>query len=633
LDKITDQIGQQQAQKISPLKAEYQKNFQDIVQLQQQEKILETQMTEPLKSAETVLTGIQKDVEAKQSELQVNGETLPPEKLEILNVVRDGVALVLRLQLIQNKFLLDTSPEIMKQFSDVSQQGKTTLDALDQFAKLLKDDTLRKASDTARGAIEDFQKLAGQSQKIATQRRDKIRSLDENGKRVIKEAEDILKEADKTMLATKRTAYTVISIFVLLGIVLSLTISLSLIFSIIRSLNALRASVADLAQGEGDLRKRTKMTPINCSTIMQCGKGDCLSFGKETVCWEESGSYAPVPICIQITSGTLSSCRECKKVYQNIVYNEITEVLTLLNSFMARLQGMFASVTSVVNTLMSAAGSVVSSADMVAKASQNTREKTNTVSESAMKISTNITSVATVMESVSNNARTVAGAAEEMTSTITEIAQNAERTRTTIDKAALQSSIASGQVSKLGNAAKEIDQVTVAIDDISEQVKLLALNATIEAARAGEAGKGFAVVAHEIKELARQASKATEDIRKEIEGIQLLTKGAVDQMETVVAAVHEGKEAVTTIAAAVEEQSATTNELANTISEVALGVNTANEHTLRSSTEAAGIAREISDVHHLSVDIVEHSQQLKNDADILTDVAQKLQGLVKQFKI
>ncbi|MBF0477492.1 MAG: methyl-accepting chemotaxis protein [Deltaproteobacteria bacterium] len=457
--------------------------------------------------------------------------------------------------------------------------------------------------------------------------------LDDVGKKVIKAADDILKEADKTVLATKRTAYTVISIFVLVGIALSLTISLSLIFSVIRSLNALRASVADLAQGEGDLRKRAKMSPVDCSTVMQCGKNDCPSFGKETVCWEESGSYAPVPVCIQITSGTLVSCRECKKIYQNKVYNEITEVLTLLNSFMAKLQGMFGSVTSVVNTLMTAATSVVSSADMVANASQNTKEKTNTVSESATKISSNITSVATVMESVSNNARTVAGAAEEMTSTISEIAQNAERTRTTIDKAAHQSSIASGEVRKLGDAAKEIDQVTVTIDEISEQVKLLALNATIEAARAGEAGKGFAVVAHEIKELARQASKATEDIRKEIEGIQLLTKGAIDQMETVVAAVHEGKEAVTTIAAAVEEQSATTNELANTISEVASGVNQANEHTLRSSTEAAGIAREISDVHHLSVDIVEHSQQLKGDADILTDVARKLQDLVRQFKI
>ncbi|MBF0508732.1 MAG: hypothetical protein HQK57_07390, partial [Deltaproteobacteria bacterium] len=141
----------------------------------------------------------------------------------------------------------------------ISENGNNTLDALDQFAKVLKDDALRKASDLAKKTIDDFQKFAGQSQHLATQKRDKIRLLDDVGKKVIKAADDTLKEADKTVLATKRTAYTVISIFVLAGIALSLTISLSLIFSVIRSLNALRASVADLAQGEGDLRKRAKM--------------------------------------------------------------------------------------------------------------------------------------------------------------------------------------------------------------------------------------------------------------------------------------------------------------------------------------------------------------------------------------
>ncbi|WP_235558644.1 methyl-accepting chemotaxis protein, partial [Nocardioides sp. Leaf285] len=174
---------------------------------------------------------------------------------------------------------------------------------------------------------------------------------------------------------------------------------------------------------------------------------------------------------------------------------------------------------------------------------------------------------------VSASIQTVASAAEEMTASIREIAQNATEAATVATGAVTVASSAQGTVASLGESSAEIGQVIKVITSIAQQTNLLALNATIEAARAGDAGKGFAVVANEVKELAKETARATEDIGRKIEAIQGDTTGAVTAIAEISEVIGRINDIQTTIASAVEEQTATTNEIARSVTEAAGGAN------------------------------------------------------------
>jgi methyl-accepting chemotaxis protein len=174
-------------------------------------------------------------------------------------------------------------------------------------------------------------------------------------------------------------------------------------------------------------------------------------------------------------------------------------------------------------------------------------------------------------------------------------------------------------VSKLGDSSSEIGQVIKVITSIAQQTNLLALNATIEAARAGEAGKGFAVVANEVKELAKETARATEDISRKIEAIQTDTKAAVDAIASISGVIHQINDISSTIATAVEEQNATTNEMSRNVSEAANGSGEITSNIARVAEAAQGTTRGATDTQKASQQLVETSTQLRR--------------LVEQFKI
>src|SRR5262249_33251521 len=160
--------------------------------------------------------------------------------------------------------------------------------------------------------------------------------------------------------------------------------------------------------------------------------------------------------------------------------------------------------------------------------------------------------------------------------------------------------------------------VVKVITSIAQQTNLLALNATIEAARAGEAGKGVAVVANEVKELAKQTAKATEDISRKIEAIQTHTQGAVEAIEQIGKIINQINDIQNTIASAVEEQTATTGEISRNVNEAARG-----------STE---IAHNVTGVAQAARSTTEGAGDTKRSADELSRMAHDLQALVSQFK-
>ena len=179
--------------------------------------------------------------------------------------------------------------------------------------------------------------------------------------------------------------------------------------------------------------------------------------------------------------------------------------------------------------------------------------------------------VSAASEQVSKNVQTVATGVEEMNSSIREIAKNATESARVAGQAVSAAEVANKTISKLGESSSEIGKVIKVITSIAEQTNLLALNATIEAARAGEAGKGFAVVANEVKELAKETAKATEDIGHKIEAIQADTRGAVDSIQQIGKVIAQINDISNTIASAVEEQTATANEMSRNVSEAAKG--------------------------------------------------------------
>ena len=313
--------------------------------------------------------------------------------------------------------------------------------------------------------------------------------------------------------------------------------------------------------------------------------------------------------------------------------DEIGQLSAGFNAFMEKLHTMIRDIAKGVQTLSASSTELSAIAQQVSSAAEQASAKSETVAASAEEMSSNMGSVTAAMEQSSTNTNMVASAAEEMTATINEIAQNAEKARTITDQAVNQTKDAGEQMSELGRAAQAIGKVTETITEISEQTNLLALNATIEAARAGEAGKGFAVVANEIKELAKQTAEATLDIKKQIDGIQTSTGSTVDSIEQIRHVMDNVNEVVSTIATAVEEQSVSTQEIANNITQVSSGIAEVNENVAQSSKVSGEITESIAEVNQASSEMANSSSQVRLSAEELSQLAEQLNGMVGRFKV
>jgi methyl-accepting chemotaxis protein len=284
--------------------------------------------------------------------------------------------------------------------------------------------------------------------------------------------------------------------------------------------------------------------------------------------------------------------------------DELGELGRYFNTFIGKIEGLVARIAE------STHGVATSSEQLFAVSRQ--------MGSNAEETSAQASVVATAAEQVTRNLNAVATATEEMTASIREIATNASEAAQVATLAVDKTEAANATMNRLGRSSAEIGNVVKLITSIAQQTKLLALNATIEAARAGTAGKGFAVVANEVKELANETAKATEQITEKIHAIQVDTEKSTEALTEISGVIARMNDISGTIATAVEEQTATTNEIARNVAEAARGgsqVTTNIESVAQAAKSTSGGA-----------------QDTLASAGELARMAADLQKTVEQFK-
>jgi methyl-accepting chemotaxis protein len=327
------------------------------------------------------------------------------------------------------------------------------------------------------------------------------------------------------------------------------------------------------------------------------------------------GIILAIIIALAITRAIVGPLRKVSEALSAVARGDVTRTVPVtsrdeLGTMAASLNEATASIRQTVTALASSAVTINGSSDTLSGVSDK-------IAISAQGASSRASEASGAAQLVSRNLQTVAAGAEEMGASIREISTSANEGAKVAGQAVGVAESAAETMNRLGDSSAEIGTVIKTITSIAEQTNLLALNATIEAARAGEAGKGFAVVAGEVKDLAQETAKATEDIARRVEAIQADGERAVDAITEITRIIARINDYQVTIASAVEEQTATTSEMNRNVNEAAQG--------------SADIAGSISGVAEAAQSTAEGTAESRRAANDLARVSNELKSLVARF--
>ena len=311
----------------------------------------------------------------------------------------------------------------------------------------------------------------------------------------------------------------------------------------------------------------------------------------------------------------IAPVNEAAAVLQRLAKGDLTAKVT--GDYKGDHQLIKHNINTAMDTLRAALAQIGQNTSALASSSEELNAVSTQMAGNAEETATQANVVSAASEQVSKNVTVVASSSEEMQASIREIAKSANEAARVAKTAVGVAENTNSTISKLGESSVEIGQVIKVITSIAQQTNLLALNATIEAARAGEAGKGFAVVANEVKELAKETAKATEEIGQKIEAIQGDTKGAVQAIGEISTIINQINDISNNIASAVEEQTVTTNEIGRNVTEAAKGT--------------GEIAKNIGGVAVAAENTTRGAGDTQKAAQALTSMASQLQALVAKF--
>lgn len=370
------------------------------------------------------------------------------------------------------------------------------------------------------------------------------------------------------------------------------------------------------------------------SVIMMVGTGAVTSILAIALLWYAAGGIVrPIRSTVDMLKDIAEGEGDLTKRLEIKAHDEVGEMATWFNQFMEKLRDLIRQIVDDANSLNTSSGSLSAIAKQMKEGSDSMAERSRTVASGAEEMDVTMAGVAAACEQTATNVNLVATATDGMNMTIREIAKKSEESRSISESAVLKAGEVSNKLGKLGQSALEISKVTDVISAISSQINLLALNATIEAARAGEAGRGFAVVASEVKELAKQTADATQLVQTQISTIQSATDETVSEVGQILEIFRNVSENVASIAADVDGQAVTTQEIADNISQTSAGIQEVNQNVSQGSAVARSITTEISSVNQ-SVQDASMSIGMVNDrAGELSELSTKLQELVGRFKV
>jgi len=331
----------------------------------------------------------------------------------------------------------------------------------------------------------------------------------------------------------------------------------------------------------------------------------------------------------------------------NLTFDNLTEIIKRIIDYSNSLSSSSNQLSESSTRLASTAEEMSAQSSSVASSTEQMSNNINTIASASEEMSTNIVNVSTTAEQMSNNMNSVASAVEETTMSMNEIKNHASEGEKVASRATDMAHNATNVMKTLGDAAREIGEVTEVIKRIADQTNLLALNATIEAASAGDAGKGFAVVANEIKKLANQSAQAAEDITKRIEGVQGNTSEAIEVINKVADIINNINSSVGVISSAVDQQTKATNEIAMNVSEASTGVKNiaaaieelavgAKDMSKNASEVACGTNEVSSNIQGVNIAVSDSNKNIqfvKQAANELSKISDELHQMVAQFTV